>query len=499
MRIGILTWESLHSTAVGGVAVHASELSTALAGKGHEVHLFTRRMPNQRSHDLIDGVHYHRCTYPSHHDFVDDVNNMCRAMVDHFFMIEDFVGHFDIVHAHDWLCANAMIWIKQGRGHKCVFTIHSTEYGRCGNTFCNGRSVRVRDQERAGTYWADKIIAVSQATKEELMWMYEVPDSKINVVNNGVNWKRFDIHLDPGDEKRKYNIAPLDPTVLFCGRLTWQKGADILVEAMRGIVNKYPAAKFIFAGDGDQRGSLEARIRHLNLSNATRFVGYKSGDELTKLFKLCDVVCVPSRNEPFGIVVLEAWSASKPVVVTEIGGPKYYVEHEFNGLKIFPRVDSVFWGIDRIFSDFEKARWMGSNGRKSVENYFSWEKISSNNLDLYKQLCPQLHIEPKQEHTGIKTERVRVPGHRIISLQHKRNLADACMKLEARLLLPDGNISEDAQMTVESLISHFASRGFKALQKDHCLKIRGDLEHLSNALVEARKEIFPLQNKEVAS
>ncbi|MBN1975525.1 MAG: glycosyltransferase family 4 protein [Sedimentisphaerales bacterium] len=499
MRIAILTWESLHSTAVGGVAVHASELSAALAEKGHEVHLFTRRMPNQRSHDLIDGVHYHRCTYFSHPDFVEDVNNMCRAMVDHFFLVEDLVGHFDIVHAHDWLCANAMIWIKKGRGHKCVFTIHSTEYGRCGNAFFNGRSVRVREQERAGTYWADKIIAVSQATKEEIMWMYEVPEWKTNVINNGVNWKRFDININPGDEKRRYNIAPLDPTVLFCGRLTWQKGADILVEAIGNIIRKYPAAKFIFAGDGDQRGSLEARARHLNIAHATRFVGYKMGDELTKLFKLCDVVCVPSRNEPFGIVVLEAWSASKPVVVTEIGGPKYYVEHETNGLKICPRVDSISWGIDRIFSDFDRARWMGCNGRKGVESYFSWDRICSQNIEVYQQLCPPPCPEPVLQQVQIETEKVRVPRQRIISLPNKRKRNGSSMKLEARLLLPDGNISEDTKMTVESLITHFAAHGFRAMQKDHYLKIRGDWEHLTTALAEARNEIIPMQNGEACT
>lgn len=499
MRIAILTWESLYSTAVGGVAVHASELSAALANKGNEVHLFTRRMQNQRSHDIIDGVHYHRCNYASHPDFVDDVNNMCRAMVDHFFLIEDFVGHFDIVHAHDWLCANAMIWIKQGRGHKCVFTIHSTEYGRCGNTFYNGRSVRIREQERAGTYWADKIIAVSQATKEELTWMYEVPESKIQVINNGVDWKRFDIYLDPGEEKQKYNIAPLDPTVLFCGRLTWQKGPDILVEAIGNILRKYPGAKFIFAGDGDLRGSLEARARHLNIAHATRFVGHKTGDDLTKLFKLCDVVCVPSRNEPFGIVVLEAWSASKPVVVTEIGGPKYYVEHETNGLKIYPCVESVTWGIDRIFSDFDRARLMGSNGRRGVENYFGWDNIASNNIRIYQQLCPPSYNQKEDEEHQTKTNRIRVPKQRIIPISQKRKSHGSTMKLEARLLLPDGNISENTKSTVESLITHFASHGFRAMRKDHYLKIRGELEPLTTALEEANKEIFPLQNNEIAS
>ena len=496
MRIAMLTWESLHSTAVGGVAVHTSELSSALAEKGHEVHLFTRRMPNQMGHDLIDGVHYHRCSYPSHPDFVDDVNNMCRAMVDHFYLVEDLVGQFDIVHAHDWLCANAMIWIKRGREHKCVFTIHSTEYGRCGNSFPDGRSVRVREQERAGTYWADKIIAVSQVTKDEVVWMYEVPEAKIDVINNGVDWERFDIYVEPGEEKHKYNIAPLDPTVLFCGRLAWQKGADILVEAIRGVLPKYPGAKFVFAGDGDQRGSLEARVRHLGIGQAVRFVGYKNGDELVRLFKLCDAVCVPSRNEPFGIVVLEAWSASKPVVVTEIGGPKYYVEHEVNGLKIYPRVDSVFWGIDRIFSNFDRARWMGENGRKSVESRFSWDRISSQNVEVYEQLCPQAPRKSPEKANQIKVEEILASRPRIVSvpIQHRGN--GSSMRLEAKLLLPDGDISEDTRMTVDSLITHFAARGFSALQEDHYLKIRGDWESVTKALAEARREIIPLHSDE---
>jgi glycosyltransferase involved in cell wall biosynthesis len=421
---------------------------------------------------------------------------LCRAIVDHFLEVEDLVGAFDIVHAHDWLCANAMIWIKQGRDHKCVFTIHSTEYGRCGNAFTGGRSIRVREQERAGTYWADKIIAVSQATKEEVAWMYEVPLEKISVINNGVNWERFDINIDPGEEKHKYNIAPLDPTVLFCGRLVWQKGADILVEAIRDILGKYPDAKFIFAGDGDQRGSLEARTRHLNIGHAVRFIGYKSGTDLIKLFKLCDVVCVPSRNEPFGIVVLEAWSASKPVVVTEIGGPKYYVEHETNGLKIFPRVESVAWGIDRIFSNFDKARWMGSNGRKDIKSKFSWDRISSQNLEVYEQLCPRPYRIPASQENQIATETVLVPGPRIISVPAKRKRNGSSMRLEARLLLPKGEISEDTRMTVDSLITHFASYGFTAMQKDHYLKIRGDWERVTTALAEARKEIMPIQNNE---
>ena len=490
MKIAMLTWESLHSTAVGGVAAHTSELAATLAEKGHQVHLFTRRKPNQWPHDMIDGVHYHRCSYVPHPDFVDDVNNMCGAMVDRFLEIEDLVGPFDIVHAHDWLCANAMIWIKKAREHKCVFTIHSTEYGRCGNAFTNGRSVRIREQERAGTYWADKIITVSQTTKDEVTWIYEVPQSKIEVINNGVHWERFDIEMDPGQEKRKYDIGPLDPTVLFCGRLTWQKGADILIDAIPGILNKYGSAKFVFVGDGDQRGFLENRARHLGVAHAVRFVGYRNGSELVKLFKLCDVVCVPSRNEPFGIVVLEAWSAGKPVLATETGGPKEYVDHEVNGLKIFPRVDSIIWGVDRIFSDFERARWMGGNGRKVLEKRFNWSKIANQTTAAYQKLCPRSYNKPAKQIVQIIGR--NDPGARfeVVEATRVRGNLPAPLKLEAKLMIPEGEINDQMCITLEALKLYLNAHGFRITQYDHHLKIRGDWEDVTAALAEARDEIL---------
>ncbi len=383
MRIAILTWESLHSIAVGGVAAHVTELAAALERKGHEVHVFTRMGPGQPHYQRIDEVHYHRCPFQLHSDFVEEVNNMCRSFVHHVFQTEDFIGPFDVVHAHDWLAGNAMIWIKQGRRRKTVFTIHSTEYGRCGNRFYNGRCARIRYQERAATQWADRILAVSQALKNEVMWMYEVPDWRISVMYNGVNASHYDGWLDPGGVKARYGIGPVDPTVLFSGRMVYQKGPDLLVEAVPSILRYHPHAKFVFVGDGDMRPSVERRAHELRVAHATRFLGYKNGHELVDLYKACDAACVPSRNEPFGIVVLEAWSAGKPVVVSKNGGPDEYIWHEVNGLKIYPNPDSVAWGIGTLFTNFEWARWMGRNGRTAVESAFTWDKAAESALGVY--------------------------------------------------------------------------------------------------------------------
>jgi glycosyltransferase involved in cell wall biosynthesis len=167
--------------------------------------------------------------------------------------------------------------------------------------------------------------------------------------------------------------------------MVYQKGPDLLMEAIPSLLRYYPQAKFIFAGDGNMRPALEHRAWQLGVSHATRFLGFRNGHELPELYKTCDVVCVPSRNEPFGIVVLEGWSAGKPVVVTKNGGPDEFVWHEVNGLKIYPHPASVGWGLGTLFTNFEWARWMGHNGRVAVESSFTWDHVADRVLDVYNQ------------------------------------------------------------------------------------------------------------------
>lgn len=384
MRIALFAWESMHSISVGGVAIHVTDLACALERKGHEVHVFTRLGDhNQSWYECIHGVHYHRCAFTSSQDFVEEINNMCRSFVHSFFQVEDYVGRFDVIHAHDWLSSNAMVWIKEGRRHNSVLTIHSTEYGRCGNNFSGGNSARIRDHERHGTYCSDKVIVVSKALKGEIMWMYNLPDWKVNVIYNGVDYRHYDGWVDPAAVRRLYGIGPIDPLALFVGRMVYQKGPDLLVDAIPQVLKFHPNSKFVFVGDGDMRWGVEEKARRMGVSHATRFLGYHNGWRLVDLYKASDVVCVPSRNEPFGIIILEAWSAGKPVVASSNGGPGEIVWHDVNGLKVYPNYDSIAWGIGTCFADFEHARWMGRNGRVAVESAFSWNTIADQTLAVY--------------------------------------------------------------------------------------------------------------------
>jgi glycosyltransferase involved in cell wall biosynthesis len=390
MRIAICSWESLHSVAVGGVAAHVTELAAALQRKGHEVHCFVRLGHGQQTYSVHDGVHYHRCPIQLHPDFVTEMNNMCNSFI--WFMGETEAaqcGPFDIIHGHDWMCAKAVVQAKNNWRRPSVLTLHSTEFGRCGNRNHDGKSARVRAFEAEGAYCADRVIAVSGPLADEVKWQYRVPDAKLRVVHNGVHCHRFDGHIDPSVCRRTYGIGPMDPMVLFVGRLSIQKGPDLLLEAVPGALRMRGDAKFVFVGDGDMRWSLERRAHQLGVAHAVRFLGNMDPNgDVINLFKSSDVVCVPSRNEPFGIVILEAWAAGKPVVVTHNGGPRSFVTHGQNGYLVYDNASSVCWGICQVFGNFAHAQWMGQQGRVAAAYGFSWDRIAEQTEGIYRELRP---------------------------------------------------------------------------------------------------------------
>lgn len=388
MRVALFAWESLHSIAVGGVAAHVTELAAAFQRRGHEAHVFVRLGAGQDTYQLVDGVHYHRCPIQLDPDFVTEMNNMGNSFVYFLGETEAFQGGaFDIVHAHDWLCAKALVQAKNDRGRRTVLTLHSTEYGRCGNFHREGQSARIRAIEAEGAYCADRVITVSGALADEVKWQYQVPDWKLRTVHNGINCSRFDGVIDPAICRGSYGIGPVDPMALYVGRMSTQKGPDLLLEAVPGILEHRADAKIVFVGDGDMKPYLEQRAWELGVNHAVRFLGAMGAQsDLVNLYKSADVVCVPSRNEPFGMVILEAWAAGKPVVVTENGGPRYITSHGEDGFVVYANPQSICWGINTIFGDFEHARWMGGRGRGKAAYGFSWDAVASQVEGIYREL-----------------------------------------------------------------------------------------------------------------
>jgi len=381
MRIGMLSWESLYSVKVGGVAPHVSELSEALARRGHEVHILTRR-GDFDSYDKINGVHYQRTDFDSNGGIVYQMDSMSDAIYDRFGAVQKIFGKFDIVHGHDWHPILALNRIKNDYGLHYILTMHSTEWGRNGNHFGDGVFKEISHREWLGGYESSQIIVTTRRMMDELMWLYSIPKIKISIIPNGIIAGKIRRCLDAGRIKEKYGIQPLDPVVLFCGRMNVQKGPDLLVEAIPQILKKRPDMKFIFMGEGDMRPSCERRAQELNVAGSCRFLGYTSPSSKEELMNACDLMCVPSRNEPFGVVVLEAWDACKPVVATEAIS---IVRNFEDGLLAYIQPESIAWCINHLLENPEEMKKLSAAGYNRIEAEFSWDRIAKRTEEVYEK------------------------------------------------------------------------------------------------------------------
>ncbi len=392
MRIAILSWESLHSVFVGGLGVHVTELAAGLERRGHEIHLITRRRPDQAGYSLIDGVHYHRVDFGGADDFVITMDNLGKAMAHRFHEITFMIGHFDLIHAHDWLTGNAMKYIMDGYGTRAIYSAHSTEYGRDGNIFYPGFAEHVRDTEAAACFHADEIIAVSGFTADEVNWIYQVPYAKMHVIHNGVSYNAFNGFVDPAAIKARYGIAPMTPTVFAAGRMTLQKGMDLLVESVPMVLGYFPEAKFIISGNGPEYNRVVAMARDIGVDHACVFLPQLSRADYIDIIRAIDVVAVPSRNEPFGIIILEAWAAGKPVVATTAGGPREFVWHNVNGFLVDANPGGLAHGIGSMLADHDHCRALGANGRRAVEDRYNWDVAAAHTEGLYQHALNKCYV-----------------------------------------------------------------------------------------------------------
>ncbi len=360
MKIAIFAWESLHSIVVGAVAAHVTELAAALERRGNEVHVFVRIGAGQSTYDCIDGVHYHRCPIELHSDFVTEMNNMGNAFVYFMAQTEAYQGSpFDVVHGNDWLCVKGIVQAKNDRARRVVLTYHSTEFGRAGNR--GPQSDRISSIEAEGAYVADRIITTSASLADEVGWLYHVSNEKVRTVRGGIHCSWFDRPVDIGEVRASLGVGPMDPTVLFVGRFSWDDGPDLLMDGIPGILEARPDTKVLFVGSGEMQSYLLSRAAELGVKDAIRFIEQPS--ECIHLFKAADVVCVPSRRESFGQHVLSAWAARKPVVVTYKMDVQDLVHHGVDGMVVYDNPQSICWGINTVFGDFGKAQQMGARGR----------------------------------------------------------------------------------------------------------------------------------------
>jgi len=376
-----LSWE-YPPRIVGGLARHVYWLSRELARRGVEVLVVTLDYPGAPRFEYVDGVKIVRVrsyVLPSP-DFISWVHQFNMWMIKD---ASDELHDISIIHAHDWLSALSAITLKHTLRKPLVATIHSTEYGRRGGIF-NEFQKHIHEVEWRLTYEAWRIIVCSEYMRSEVMNVFNLPSDKIDIIPNGIN--PIDLSKPIDNVRRRY-AEDWEKIVLFVGRLVHAKGIHIFVEAGINLLGRRGDVKFVVVGDGVLREELMRRVSERGVSHKFFFTGFISDNDLNDLYRVCDVAVFPSIYEPFGIVALEAMSAAKPVIVSDVGGLSSLVIDGFNGVKVPPNDPYILSrAIERVISNPTLAEHLGKNGFNHVYQNYTWDKIADKTLKTYSQV-----------------------------------------------------------------------------------------------------------------
>ena len=234
--------------------------------------------------------------------------------------VEQYLMEFkpDVVHAHDWLTYEAGILAKKQYGIPLVAHVHATEFDRGGE---NGGNPLIHEIEYQGLVWADKIIAVSQATKNIIVEKYKIPASKIDVAYNGWTSPDDDYHFDGSSYQYLENLKKKGYTIVSTvGRFTLQKGLFHLMRAAARAISFHPKMVFLFAGDGEQKDELMRMSADLGISQNVIFTGFIRGKQLRDIYSISDIFVMSSVSEPFGLTALEAAHHGNALIVTKQSG-----------------------------------------------------------------------------------------------------------------------------------------------------------------------------------
>lgn len=235
---------------------------------------------------------------------------------------------FDVIHAHDWLTYMAGIAAKRLSGKPLVVHVHATSFDRSSD---NNIDTRVYDIEKHGMEAADKVITVSDLTRNIVITKYGIDPSKVVTVHNAVDFSgRSDVNVERGVK---------DKVVTFLGRITFQKGPEYFIEAAAKVLKRCDNVRFVMAGSGDMMNRSIRQVARLGISDRFHFTGFLRGKEVQEMFALSDVYVMPSVSEPFGISPLEAMRTGVPSVISKQSGAAEVLKYAF-------KVD--FWDVDAM-------------------------------------------------------------------------------------------------------------------------------------------------------
>ncbi|MBN2314994.1 MAG: glycosyltransferase family 4 protein [Sedimentisphaerales bacterium] len=287
------------------------------------------------------------------------------------------IEDFDIIHAHDWMTYPAGVAIAEATGKPLVVHVHSTECDRSGDNL----NQIVYDIERRGMHVANKVIAVSNYTKNIIVRRYGVDPEKVKVVYNGVEHDASDQSAFSFDRPDK-----VDKIVLFLGRITMQKGPEYFLMAAKKVLEKIENVKFVMAGDGDMTNRMVEFAAYLGIGHKVLFTRFLKGIDVDRAYQMADLYVMPSVSEPFGIAPLEALKFKVPVIVSKQSGIAEVLTHAL-------KVD--FWDVHQMANKIVAvlkyptlSRMLQELGHSEMHK-FRWEDAAEKVKGIYEEVLAE--------------------------------------------------------------------------------------------------------------
>jgi len=380
----MLTWE-FPPRIIGGISSHVYDLSMALTRRNVTVHVVTCDFPGAPDYEQAGGVAVHRFNskIPST-SFLGWVFSMNQAMAEKAIdVINDIDEEIDIIHAHDWLVAEAAVKVRQAFSKPLISTIHATEMGRRSGIH-NDYQRTINEVEWHLVNQSSEVICCSNYMAEQVSSAFNVQGTKLHVIPNGVNAAKFSGDVGTMPVKQRY-AKNGEKIVSFVGRLVHEKGVHVLVGAVPKVLSTIPKVNFVIVGEGGMKDYLAKEAYDFGVADHVFFAGFVDEKTLISIYRASDAAVFPSLYEPFGITALEAMAAKTPVIVTDTGGLAEIVEHEKTGIKVYAdNSDSLAWGILRVLENPDVAKRIRENGYSKVLRDYDWNAIAEETMKVYK-------------------------------------------------------------------------------------------------------------------
>lgn len=376
----------------GGLARAVAKLSESLAldpALDVEVHVLTRGGPDSPLDEVLGGVHVHRVVEAPRptemrafmswvRDFNDDLH--ARGM-------ELLADHdFDIVHGHDWLVAMAGKRLADSARAPFIATVHATEYGRHQGWVYVAPQSEIHRAERWMVHVADRVLVCSHYMRDHVADVFDAPLDHIIVAPNGID--PDDLQPLPDLDVIRGALAREDERlVLLVGRLVYEKGFQDALEALAGpdgVLERVGNVRFVIAGSGTHEWELKEQAKALGIADDGTFLGWIDDGVLHSLYRVADVIVVPSRYEPFGLVALEAMASGCPCIVADTGGLREVVPHEEAGLRFTPGDKKQLGAlIERVLQDDALRAGLAARAAEHVLS-FDWADVARGVGEIYR-------------------------------------------------------------------------------------------------------------------